>query len=217
MTLADVRVKEPGSPHPAAGERVLLRCRAAAELIRTGQYEEAREALGDLWRGVGARPDVEGLDGRAAAEVLLQAGALSNAGQALLALIEEHGAAGRLRPEEVYEAYLRADGLLRETQDAEDVSRLRACARVVMERLTTVELGGESFTLADAVHEFEAKLVERALEESGGSVVAAARLLGLTHQTFGSMLNTRHSRLAGRRKQPQTRRKSIIKAAKDGG
>lgn len=91
------------------------------------------------------------------------------------------------------------------------------CARV-MKRLTTVELGGESFTLAaGAVQEFEAKLIEHALEESGGSVVAAAGLLELTQQTFGSMLNTRHIQLAGKRKPPQAGRKSIFRAGKDGG
>jgi tetratricopeptide (TPR) repeat protein len=148
-----------------------------------------------------------------AAEVAEAVGALTNAGQAVLALIEEHGGTWRMRPSEVCEAYARADRLLRETQDAEDVARLRACARVVMKRLTTVQFGDKNFTLPGAVHEFEAKLIERALEGTGGSVVAAARLLGLTHQTFCSILRTRHSHLAAKRKPPQKRRKSLIKKA----
>lgn len=148
---------------------------------------------------------------RRAAELAEGVGALASAGQALLALIEEHGATWRLRPSEVYEAYVRADRLLRETQDAEDIARLRECARVVMRRLTTVQFGDKNFTLPGAVHEFESNLIERALEESGGSVSAAARLLGLTHQTLGSILNTRHKRLAAKRKPPQKRLKSIIK------
>jgi tetratricopeptide (TPR) repeat protein len=49
----------------------------AADLIHRGQYDDAREALGDLWRGIGERPDVEGLEETTAAEVLLQVGALS--------------------------------------------------------------------------------------------------------------------------------------------
>jgi tetratricopeptide (TPR) repeat protein len=148
---------------------------------------------------------------RRAAEVAESVGALSNAGLAVLTLIEEHGATWRMRPSEVYEAYLRADRLLKETQDAEDVARLRACARVVMRRLVTVQFGDKNFTLPGAVHEFEAKLIERALEESGGSLVAAARLLGLTHQTLGSILNSRHKQLTSKRKPPQRRLKSIIK------
>jgi tetratricopeptide (TPR) repeat protein len=148
---------------------------------------------------------------RRAAEVAESAGALVSAGQALLALIEEHGVTWRLRPSEVHEAYLRADGLLRKTQDAEDITRLLACARVVMKRLTTVQFGDKNFTLPGAVHEFEAQLVERALEETGGSVTRAARLLGLTHQTLNSILNKRHKQLVGKRKPIQKRLKSIMK------
>ena len=55
----------------------MLRSQVAADLIHKGQYEAAREVLGDLWRGVGERPNVEKLGDRAAAEVLLQAGVLS--------------------------------------------------------------------------------------------------------------------------------------------
>lgn len=148
---------------------------------------------------------------RRAAELAEGVGALASAGQAVLALIEEHGATWRLRPSEVYEAYVRADRLLKETQDAEDIARLRACARVVMRRLTTVQFGDKNFTLPGAVHEFEANLIAHALAESGGSVVTAARLLGLSHQTFCSILNTRHKQLAAKRKPPQKRLKSIIK------
>lgn len=143
------------------------------------------------------------------------AGALTSAGLAVVTLIEEHGATWRLRPSEVYEAYLRADRLLRDTQDAEAISRLRACVRVVMRRLTTVQFGDKNFTLPGAVHEFEAKLIERALEETGGSVTRAARLLGLTHQTLNSILKKRHGQLSAKRKPVQKRLKSIIKKLKD--
>jgi len=75
MNLADERLKE--LDNLTENERVLLRCRVAADLIHKGQYENAREALGELWRGVGVRPNLEGLGKKAAAEVLLQAGVLS--------------------------------------------------------------------------------------------------------------------------------------------
>ena len=45
---------------------------------------------------------------------------------------------------------------------------------------------------------------------------ATARLLGLTHQTLGSILNTRHRQLSAKRKPPQKRLKSIIKEVKEG-
>jgi len=77
MNLADERLKGLDSPSLTTDERALLRCSVAADLIHKGQYEAARESLGELWRGAGQRPHVEGLDERAAAEVLLQVGALS--------------------------------------------------------------------------------------------------------------------------------------------
>jgi tetratricopeptide (TPR) repeat protein len=151
---------------------------------------------------------------RRAADIAEAVGARVTAGQAVLSLIEEHGATWRLRPSEVFEAYQRADRLLKETQDAEDRERLLACAPVVMRRLTTVQLDDRNFSLPRAVHEFEAKLIERALGESGGSVTRAARLLGITHQTLNSILRQRHKQLSAKRKPVQKRLKSIIKKPK---
>src|SRR6185503_6724059 len=55
----------------------LLRCQLAATMIMSGQYDAAREALGELWRGVGERPRLEGLTEKTQAEVLLRTGNLS--------------------------------------------------------------------------------------------------------------------------------------------
>ena len=132
---------------------------------------------------------------------------------ALLKLIEEQGATGRLHGSEVYELYRRADRLLEETQDAETLSRLRACARVVMRRLAGPQVVREGFSMYDVVHDFEARLIEQALEEAGGSVTKAARLLGLTHQTLGTILNTRHKSLACKRTPVRRRLRSIFKKA----
>src|SRR5215204_4364360 len=77
MTLAEERLKQLDNPSLTWEERTLLRCRVAAELIHVGQYEAACEALGELWRGVGERPEVEGMPPTAAAEVLLQCGKLT--------------------------------------------------------------------------------------------------------------------------------------------
>jgi tetratricopeptide (TPR) repeat protein len=148
---------------------------------------------------------------RRAAELAESVGALTSAGLAVVTLIEEHGATWRLSPDEVYESYMRAEKLLKVTQEAEDAARLRACAPVVMKRLSVVQLGDKNFTLPGAVHGYEAKLIERALEETGGSITKAARLLGLTHQTLGSILNTRHKKLSAKRTPVQKRLKSIIK------
>jgi tetratricopeptide (TPR) repeat protein len=127
---------------------------------------------------------------RRAADVAEGVGALVNAGQAVLSLIEEHGASKRLTPSEVYGAYLRADRLLKRTQDAEDLGRLRECALMVMRRLSDPAIHDKNFTFYGAIHELEAKLIEQALDETGGSITKAARLLGLTHQTLISILDS---------------------------
>ncbi len=77
MNLADERLKELDNPSLAENDRVLLRCRVAADLIHTGQYEDACEALGELWLGIGQRPPVTKLPLAVEAEVLLQSGALT--------------------------------------------------------------------------------------------------------------------------------------------
>jgi tetratricopeptide (TPR) repeat protein len=150
---------------------------------------------------------------RRAAGVAEGVGALANAGLATLALIEEHGETKRLTPVEVYEAYVRADRLLKNTQDAEDVARLRACALIVMRRLSSAQIREKNFSFFGAVHEFERELLGQALDAAGGSVTGAAKLLGLTHQTLTSMLKRRHDRLVERRTPVKKRRRSIIKKA----
>src|SRR5215213_3957164 len=77
MNLTDERLRELDNPALTADDRALLRAEVAADLIHKGQYEAAREAFGELWRGTGQRPNLEGLGERASAEVLLQVGVLS--------------------------------------------------------------------------------------------------------------------------------------------
>jgi len=148
---------------------------------------------------------------RRAADVAEGVGALTSAGQAILSLIEEHGATRHLTPAEVHDAYLRANRLLKGTQDAEDLDRLRTCALIVMRRLSAPVIHEKNFSLYGAVHEFEGKLIGQALDESGGNITKAARILGLSHQTLISILDRRHKALSGKRKTPQRRLKSIIK------
>ncbi|HWT00051.1 MAG TPA: tetratricopeptide repeat protein [Pyrinomonadaceae bacterium] len=51
-------------------------CTKTSELIYAGQYEAARDELGELWAGIGKRPAVDAPP-RMCAEVLLQCGTLS--------------------------------------------------------------------------------------------------------------------------------------------
>lgn len=76
MTLADERLRELDNHSLTENERALIRCQVAADLTHKGQYEAAREALGELWPGIGERPNVERLPA-VAAEVLHQCGALT--------------------------------------------------------------------------------------------------------------------------------------------
>ncbi|MBV8857223.1 MAG: hypothetical protein JOZ02_09860 [Acidobacteria bacterium] len=175
---------------------------------------DALTVQGVVWARVGGYESSLHILRRAVA-VAEEAGALSNAGRAALTLIEEHGARRSTTDEEIYDLYRRADRLLKGTQNAEELARLRACALLVMRRLTGVRFGEKNFTLFSAVQELEAKLIGRALDEAGGSVTHAARLLGIRHQTLTSMLRTRHKGLQRKRTPVQKRLKSIIKMPKE--
>ncbi|HLM54675.1 MAG TPA: helix-turn-helix domain-containing protein [Pyrinomonadaceae bacterium] len=148
---------------------------------------------------------------RQAVRVADESGAASNAGLAALTLIEEHGTRSILPAEACYNVYRRADKLLKDTQDAEDIARLRACARVVMRRLVGARLRDKNFTLPRAVHELEAKFIEQALEEEKGSVSRAARKLGIAHQTLIALLDGRHKELLPKRTPARKRPRSIVK------
>ncbi|MBA3241728.1 MAG: hypothetical protein H0T60_10930, partial [Acidobacteria bacterium] len=148
---------------------------------------------------------------RRAVSVAEEAGALPNAGLAALTLIEEHGTRRALAQAELYDFYRRADEMLKDAQDEETVGRLRACARIVMRRLAGVQLDDKNFTIFGAVQEFEARFIGKALEEAGGSVTKAARLLGIRHQSLLAMLNARHQKLLEKRKPQEKRLRSIIR------
>lgn len=151
---------------------------------------------------------------RRASEVAERAGADAVAAHAALTLLEEHWSRRDFPQSELYDLYLQADELLGETPGAEDVSRLRACAALVMRRLSGEGSYDGGFSFQTAVHEFEAAMIEQALEEASGSVTQASRTLGLSHQTFTSMLERRHRHLRGKRTPREKRRRSIIRKTK---
>jgi tetratricopeptide (TPR) repeat protein len=157
---------------------------------------------------------------RRAADLAEQAGAVEDAGRALLSLMEEH--VGRISEDELLEAYERAHNLLKETQDTDTIKRLRACAiHIVSDRRTSLSQQRvrsladfwANFDLNERVHTYEAKYIRQALIDAQGSVTRAARLLGLHHHaTLAAMLDEggRHKDLAHLRTPPETRRQSII-------
>jgi CheY-like chemotaxis protein/predicted negative regulator of RcsB-dependent stress response len=157
---------------------------------------------------------------RRAADLGEQAGAVEDAGRALLSLIEEH--TDRITEQELLEACERAHNLLKESQDAETIARLRTCAlRIVSARRASLSQRRvrslvdfwANFDLNERVHTYEARYVRRALIDGKGSITRASRLLGLHHHgTLAAMLDEggRHKDLAHLRIPPETRRQSII-------
>lgn len=133
---------------------------------------------------------------------------------AALTLIEEHGPSRRLSESELVEVYRQADELLKGTQDADDIARLLAGARVVIKRLTGLGLRDRNVSFYSAVREYEARLIEQALAEAEGGVTQAAKMLGLTHQSLGYMLEKRHKGLAEKRTPVKKRLRSLIKKPK---
>jgi tetratricopeptide (TPR) repeat protein len=186
--------------------------RAIATVIQTlekgGEYALLADALtiqGVVWARLAVYESSITILRRALA-VAVDAGASSNAAHAALALIEEHGAA-RLSDYDLYHIYRRADELLRDTQDAEDIARLRACAGIATARLYGVEVGSKHFSLRKAVLAYEARFIEYALRTAQGSVTVAAKMLGIGYQSLAEILKARHKKLQSLRTPARTRKR----------
>lgn len=195
---------------------------AVRVLARGGEqalYAEALTTQGRVLAKLGSFPESRNTL-RKAANVAEAAGALEDAGRALLVLIEEHGE--RITERELLESYLRANSLLRETQDIETIARLRNCASmIVTARLASLPPHRNrsladfwaNFNLTERVLAYEARYIRRALIDAKGSITRAARLLGLGHHgTLQSMMDEggRHHNLSNLRTPLEKRKKSII-------
>jgi tetratricopeptide (TPR) repeat protein len=77
MTLRASLLQQLGNPSLNPNQRAELRCQLARTLEDAGEHEQAREALGELWQGIGEQPQVKGLERSTAVEVLLCAGVLT--------------------------------------------------------------------------------------------------------------------------------------------
>ena len=95
------------------------------------------------------------------------------------------------------------------------MARLRACAVILIKRLSGMGLHEKNFTFYGAVQELEARLIEQALELEGGSITRAAKRLGLKRQSLNHMLQSRHQNLLDKRTPPKKRLRSIIKEPED--
>jgi tetratricopeptide (TPR) repeat protein len=155
-----------------------------------------------------------------AVEIARNAGNYDRGGVAAVTAIEELNS---LLPVDVLRNYYRtAEELLSNSQNFSIKARLGECARRVLSiAISTTDEATPAaadtvaltpgFSLDTEVLRYEGNLIRRALEESGGSVTRAARLLGVTHQGLAFILNGRHSDLLSVRTPVKRRRRSIIR------
>jgi tetratricopeptide (TPR) repeat protein len=154
-----------------------------------------------------------------AVEIAQNAGSPNRGGLAAVTAIEE---LTDLPLNALQDYYRTAETLLSNSQNPSIRTRLGECARrVLAAALTNVEEATPAttdaveltpgFSLDSEVLRYEGNLIRRALEESGGSVTRAARLLGVTHQGLAFILNGRHSDLLAIRTPVKRRRRSIIR------
>ena len=146
-----------------------------------------------------------------AIEVARTAGDSERGGIAAVSAIEELGT--NLSSNLLLEYYHTAESLLTNSQNSSLKTRLGQCARTVLsvslERERSIPTTGLS--LEEEVLKYEGNLIRKALQQTGGSVTRAARLLGVTHQGLAFILNGRHSDLLAIRTPVKRRRKSIIR------
>ena len=150
-----------------------------------------------------------------ALEIAQTAGNPDRGGIAAITAIEELN--DHLSRDALQDYYRTAESLLSNSQNASIKNRLGECARRFLsaslaEATTDVtQSTPANFSLDAEVLRYEGSLIRKALEESGGSVTRAARLLGVTHQGLAFILNGRHSDLLSIRTPVKKRRRSIIR------
>jgi CheY-like chemotaxis protein len=77
MSATKELVHQLADPNLSRNQRARLRCQLASQFEKEGDYEAAREAMGELWQRVGERPLLEGLDEETKGAALLRAGVLT--------------------------------------------------------------------------------------------------------------------------------------------
>ncbi|HEV7395326.1 MAG TPA: response regulator [Pyrinomonadaceae bacterium] len=156
-----------------------------------------------------------------ALEVAEQAGDLESAGNAALVLVEELST--HLTTNDLKKTVDRAGQLLANTQDLSVLKRLAKCTGQVLAHVHASprfpgKVDWPNFSFKKILLEYEAHFIDLALEESGGVVSRAARLLGFNHhQSLLSLLNGRHETLRQRDTPIVPRRRSIIKQRAENG
>lgn len=123
MSLAERKLKGLDAPARSRDDQAFAACRLAKESEERGRYEDGREALSEFWPGVGRRPQTDGLEERAAAELFLRAGTLTGWLGSSRQLTEAQEAAKDL----LSEAHMRFESLGDARKSAESLIELSYC------------------------------------------------------------------------------------------
>lgn len=210
LTVSTLRIISNSSL--SSSDKAALRCELAKELEEIGDYEAAREALAELWRGVGERPALDELDEKAGALVLLRAGALTG----FLGTVRQISGAQEAAKDLVGESLRKFEALGMMPLAVEAQYEMALCywregafdeARVILRdaRRRLEEIGDEKHVelkarvlLRAAIVEFKSQRFDRALEflHAAGAPIAAGDNHVLKGKYHGELATTlRH--LAG--------------------
>jgi len=88
-----------------------------------------------------------------------------------------------------------ARDLLKDNPNPAIRERLLDCAFYVLSLVRTVHSNWTNYSYDRSVHRYEALQIRRVIEDAGGVISQAARLLGLTHQRLHRILKNRHKHL----------------------
>ena len=128
-----------------------------------------------------------------------------------LTIIEVLGAS--LSNEEVWATIDHAGVLLEKTQDTASLRRLAKAAfrALFLTHAVPAPPDWTDFCFKQAVHRYEAHLITLGLNETGGKVTAAARLLGFNHhQSLIALIDNRHKELLETRAPVRPRRHHLL-------
>jgi CheY-like chemotaxis protein/tetratricopeptide (TPR) repeat protein len=188
--------------------------RSAVQILeRGGEQSLLAEALtthGIALARLGRRQDAHSTL-RHAIEVAQNAGDTEAAGLATLTILEELG--DHLPSDELTAIYDQAADFLSNSGNQEHKDRLLVASRRVLFLIGYLPTPPtwKGFNFKDAVKRFEARIIERALRETGGVVARAAVLLGLKRQALDTMLKVGRHKSLGRLRTPiRPRLKSLM-------
>jgi two-component system phosphate regulon response regulator PhoB len=194
---AAVRVLERGGQQALLAEALTTQ---GTIMGRMGNYARARVLL------------------QRAIDVAETSGDLEAAGRARLSIIEELN--NQTQPRELAATFHEAATLLQKSQDVAAGRRLldgglKTIDALLEEREEEPELPADNswtgFSLKREMKKIEARLIQHALRDAGGSVSKASRMLGFKHhQSLISLLENRHKELAGLRSTRRQRRRTLI-------